>query len=154
MKKIIVFSAFLVIALVLSACGVPATPNQSPTITEATVMTEEAPMTEEPVMTEAPTAAPTETPEESVAAPIEGEALIDISGFQFSPSSITIKVGTTVTWTNKTDNEHTVTSDDGLFDSSISDGGGTFSFTFTEAGEFPYHCNIHRSMKANIIVVE
>ena len=66
---------------------------------------------------------------------------------------MTIRVGTTVTWTNKDDGEHTVTSDDGVFNGSVTDG-ATFSFTFTEAGEFPYHCDIHRSMKTKIIVVE
>jgi len=62
-------------------------------------------------------------------------------------------VDTTVTWTNKAGNEHTVTSDDGLFNVSIV-GGKTFSFTFDQPGEFPHHCEIHRRMKGKIIVVE
>lgn len=77
--------------------------------------------------------------------------------FAFSPATLTIKVGTTVTWTNTTQAPHTVTSDDGkTFDSGtanpISPGGGTFSFTFTKAGTFPYHCQLHPFMKATIIV--
>ena len=77
--------------------------------------------------------------------------------FGFNPATITITVGTTVTWTNKTSAPHTVTSDDGTsFDSGnsnpIAANGGTFSFTFTKAGTFAYHCQIHPFMKATIIV--
>ena len=77
--------------------------------------------------------------------------------FAFSPATITIKVGTTVTWTNNTSAPHTVTSDDGTtFDSGLNTpigaNGGTFSFTFTKAGTFTYHCQIHPFMKATVIV--
>ncbi len=81
----------------------------------------------------------------------------DSSGaFAFSPASLTIKAGTTVTWTNATAVPHTVTSDDGKsFDSGAANPinqGGTFSFTFTTPGTFAYHCAIHPFMKATIIV--
>jgi amicyanin len=82
----------------------------------------------------------------------------DSSGsFAFSPATLTIKVGTTVTWKNTTAAAHTVTSDDGKsFDSGTSNPitaqSGTFSFTFTTAGTFAYHCAIHPFMKATIIV--
>jgi amicyanin len=82
----------------------------------------------------------------------------DSSGsFAFSPTTLTIKVGSTVTWTNMTPAPHTVTSDDGKsFDSGISTpiapSGGTYSFTFKQAGTFSYHCQIHPYMKATIIV--
>lgn len=82
----------------------------------------------------------------------------DSSGsFAFSLTTLTIKVGTKVTWTNMTQAAHTVTSDDGTsFDSGISTpisaSGGTYSFTFSKAGTFPYHCQIHPFMKATIIV--
>jgi plastocyanin len=151
MNKLFYSSALLVLALVLSSCGSPATAIEvEVTATEEHVMTMEVP-TE--AATEAPTESPTDAPEESGPAPLEGEVSIDIAGFKFSESSVTIRVGTTVTWTNNDDGEHTVTSDDVAFNSSLTDG-GTFSFTFTETGEFPYHCEIHRSMKAKIIVVE
>lgn len=152
MNKLFYSLTFLVLVLILSSCGAPATATEVEVpVTEEPVMTEEVP-TE--VATDAPTEAPTDAPEESAPAPIEGEAFVEISGSNFSESTLTIRVGTVVTWTNTSDNEHTVTSDDGVFNSSVSDGGGTFSFTFTETGEFPYHCEIHRSMKAKIIVVE
>jgi plastocyanin len=84
--------------------------------------------------------------------------ITDSSGsFAFSPASLTIKAGTTVTWKNTTAASHTVTSDDGKsFDSGsanpIAAQSGTFSFTFTTAGTFAYHCAIHPFMKATIVV--
>ena len=152
MNKLFYSYLFLVSVLILSSCGAPATVTEVEVpVTEEHVMTEEVP-TE--VATDAPTEAPTDAPDESAPAPLEGEVFIDIANFKFSESSITVLVGTTVTWTNNDDGEHTITSDDGAtFNASVSDG-ATFSFTFMQAGEFPYHCEIHRSMKANIIVVE
>jgi plastocyanin len=83
--------------------------------------------------------------------------ITDSSGsFAFSPATLTIKAGTTVTWKNNTSVGHTVTSDDGKsFDSGTSNPiatGATFSFTFTTPGTFAYHCEIHPFMKATIIV--
>src|SRR6266566_538304 len=106
-----------------------------------------------------PTAAAGNTPTATTAS--NGQAVTittDSSGsFAFSPATLTIKVGTMVTWTNMTQTGHTVTSDDGKsFDSGISNpiaaSGGTYSFTFTKAGTFPYHCQIHPFMKATITV--
>jgi len=78
---------------------------------------------------------------------------VTISGFAFSPASITVPVGTAVTWTNKDSATHTVTSDDGkTFDSGNVANGATYSFIFTTAGTFAYHCAIHSSMKATVIV--
>ncbi|HZU67730.1 MAG TPA: plastocyanin/azurin family copper-binding protein [Ktedonobacteraceae bacterium] len=72
--------------------------------------------------------------------------------FTFSPTTLKIKVGTTVTWKNLTMVSHTSTSDTGVWDSGIIAPGGKFSFKFTTAGTFTYHCNIHPFMKATIIV--
>ena len=109
-----------------------------------------------------PTAATGNTPTAGATTPTtSGNAMAvsiisDANGFGFSPKTITIKVGTTVTWTNMTSSSHTVTSDDGKsFDSGISNpiaSGATFSHTFMTAGTFAYHCQIHPSMMATIIV--
>ena len=73
--------------------------------------------------------------------------------FGFSPKALTVTVGATVTWKNTTPVAHTVTSDDGAsFDSGIVPAGGTFTFTFTKAGSYAYHCDIHPYMKATIVV--
>lgn len=73
-----------------------------------------------------------------------------IQGSAFSPSSITVAANTTVTWTNKDAVAHTVTSNTGLFDSGLISTNGTFSFKFTAAGNYPYHCTPHPTMTATV----
>ena len=72
----------------------------------------------------------------------------------FKLPSITIKVGDTITWTNKDSAAHTATSLDNpkVFDSDRLDTGDTFSFTFTKTGSFNYFCEIHPSMKGAITI--
>ena len=77
---------------------------------------------------------------------------VTIQDFKFSPNTLTVPVGTTVTWTNADSTQHTVTADDGSFDSGPLDPGATFSQTFTTAGTFTYHCNIHSNMTATVTV--
>ena len=78
---------------------------------------------------------------------------VTISNFAFSPATITVPVGTTVTWTNKDSASHTVTADDGkAFDSKGIAQGATFTFTFATAGTYAYHCAVHPDMKATVIV--
>jgi len=79
---------------------------------------------------------------------------VDISNFSFGPNELEVKVGTTVTWTNKDNAEHTVTADDGTFDSGTLGKGSSFSYTFTEAGSFPYFCEFHYSMTGVVTVVQ
>ncbi len=62
---------------------------------------------------------------------------------EFSPRTATVSAGETVTWSNDGDNVHTVTSDDGVFDSGLIDAGTGFSFTFAEPGTYPYYCQVH-----------
>lgn len=78
---------------------------------------------------------------------------INILGYTFSPSSLTVKSGDTVVWKNLDPMAHIVTSDSGseLASSSISNG-QTYTHTFSTAGTFAYHCAIHTSMKGTIIV--
>jgi plastocyanin len=75
-----------------------------------------------------------------------------IEGMAFTPSVITVAAGTTITWTNKASIAHTVTSDKGLFDSGDISSNGTFTFKFTTAGSYPYHCAVHPSMTAKVVV--
>ena len=70
----------------------------------------------------------------------------------FSPATLTITVGDSVTWTNEDDSPHTVTATDGVFDSGNLDAGGAFTFTFTEPGTYAYVCNYHDEMRATIVV--
>ena len=78
---------------------------------------------------------------------------VTIQNFAFSPETLTVAPGTTVIWTNKDSVDHTVTSDTGAWpDSGSLATNKTFSHTFTKAGTYPYHCSIHPSMKATVVV--
>jgi plastocyanin len=77
---------------------------------------------------------------------------VTIDNFAFSPATLDVAAGTTVTWTNEQDVTHTVTADDGSFDSGNIASGATFSHTFDAAGTIAYHCAIHPTMKASITV--
>ena len=77
---------------------------------------------------------------------------VEIGDSVFSPASLTIAVGDTVTWRNADDRPHTVTSSDGTFDSGNLDEGQGFSFTFTEPGTYAYLCEYHPEMQATIVV--
>ena len=80
----------------------------------------------------------------------------------YSPNPIQVSVGTTVTWTNNDAQPHTVTSGsnaqpDNKFNSSpnftpLLNPGQTFSFTFTQAGEYPYYCMLHPNMVGTVSV--
>ncbi|HEX8861425.1 MAG TPA: cupredoxin family copper-binding protein [Actinomycetes bacterium] len=75
-----------------------------------------------------------------------------IENFAFAPKRITAKIGETVSWKNDDGATHTVTADDGSFDSGSLASDKTFSQTFDEAGTFKYHCAIHSSMIATVVV--
>jgi plastocyanin len=62
---------------------------------------------------------------------------------KFAPGDLHVAPGTTVSWTNNDPFAHTITSDDGLFDSGRIGQGETFSFTFTELGVYQYYCRPH-----------
>ncbi len=83
----------------------------------------------------------------------ETTAQINISGFAFDPPTLTVKEGTTVTWTNNDPTIHTVTSDTGVFDSGDLAQGATFSYTFTTAGTYAYHCTPHHARMSGTIIV-
>ena len=75
-----------------------------------------------------------------------------MKGVAFVPSRSEVAAGTTITWTNNDPVTHTVTADDGSWDSGPIEPGKTWSRTFTEAGEVAVHCTPHPFMKAVIVV--
>jgi plastocyanin len=81
-----------------------------------------------------------------------GGTQVTIQNFAYDPATITVHVGDTVTWTNKDSVNHTVTADNGEFSSDPLGQGATFSFTFTKAGSYPYHCTIHPYMTGTVVV--
>ena len=77
---------------------------------------------------------------------------VHIANFTFAPATITVKAGTTVTWTNDDDIPHTVVETNGAFRSKVLDSGEHFSFTFVKEREFHYFCSIHPHMTGIVIV--
>jgi plastocyanin len=81
-----------------------------------------------------------------------GTHTIEIVDFAFSPSTLTIVAGESVTWTNADQAIHTATSGSGAFDSGDLDPGESFTFTFTTPGTYDYLCTPHPSMTGSIVV--
>jgi plastocyanin len=135
----------VVIALALSGCSNAA----SPTPPAAAPSTGAAPSTE---------AAPSSgtTPSTAASLPAASAAsssnAVSIKDTAFNPTTITVKAGDKVTWTNNDGFAHTVTLDDNSVDSGNVAAGATFANTFATAGTFAYHCKIHSSMHGTIIV--
>src|SRR5829696_8329480 len=77
---------------------------------------------------------------------------VAIEDFYFEPADAAIQPGDTIMWVNEGNTPHTVTSDDGQFDSEVLNPGESFMFTFPEAGSFTYHCEIHPSMTGSVTV--
>jgi len=85
------------------------------------------------------------------AAPSDATA-VTIQNFSFNPPSTTVKVGSTVTWTNADSATHSISSSDNIFKSDPLPTGSTYQFTFDKAGTFAYVCGIHPSMHGTIVV--
>src|SRR5580692_3795025 len=79
-------------------------------------------------------------------------ATVKIDNFVFGPQTLTVPVGTTVTWTNSDDIPHTSVSTEGVFKSKVLDTDEKFSYTFTKAGSYPYYCTIHPKMTGTVVV--
>ena len=77
---------------------------------------------------------------------------VTIDNFKFAPETLTVPVGTKVTWVNKDDMAHTVASKDKKFKSHALDTDQTFTFTFTSPGTYDYYCSVHPKMTGKVIV--
>jgi plastocyanin len=88
----------------------------------------------------------------------QGNAIIIGSGVSgatsaaFGSNPLTIAAGTTLTWQNEDNVAHTATSNTNVWNSGTINPGGSFSFTFTQAGNFPYRCTVHPNMVGTVIV--
>jgi plastocyanin len=82
------------------------------------------------------------------------QGAVTIDNFTFGPDTLTVPVGTKVTWANHDDIPHTVVSADEvrLFKSPPLDSDDKFSFTFDKAGIYKYFCSIHPKMTGTVIV--
>jgi plastocyanin len=86
--------------------------------------------------------------------PVSAAAVtIKIKNFAFAPPTLTVKVGTRVTWINEDGTAHTATADQGSFDTGTLNQGQSMTIQFNKPGTFTYHCSFHAFMTAAIKVV-
>jgi plastocyanin len=95
-----------------------------------------------------PIAVPTETVSPAAT---EGTS-VEIKDYAFTPPTLTVPAGTTVTWTNNDAVPHTATASDASFDSGNLNPGQSYSFTFATPGSYPYACQYHAGMTGTIVV--
>ena len=79
-------------------------------------------------------------------------AEVKIDNFSFTPTTLRVKTGTQVTWTNGDDIPHTVVSDDQSFKSKVLDTDQKFTFTASKPGTYSYFCSIHPKMTGKVVV--
>ncbi|HJX19422.1 MAG TPA: cupredoxin family copper-binding protein [Steroidobacteraceae bacterium] len=89
----------------------------------------------------------------ALAAGSPGTVIVLARDFMFAPTSLTVSAGSTVTWTNKDDEPHTVVSDSAVFRSGALDTDESFSFRFDKPGTYHYACSIHPRMVGTIVVL-
>ena len=154
MKKTITIIIILIV-IVIGAYIIFSNSSSNTNTTENTQTTSTGPVSDQnaTIDTQTTTTVTQPTVPKITVTPIPKEVSVDIRNFAFSPSTLTIKAGTKVTWTNNDSVSHTVTSDSGsLLDSPVLSPGESFSFTFNSAGSLSYHCKIHPMMKASVAV--
>jgi len=139
--------ATAVLAAFVAACSGAASP--APAVTAVPSVAASVAASTAPSEAASPASSASSAPAGSAAA---GGTAVTIQGFAFDPKTLTVKVGTTVTWTNQDSVGHTVTLDDGSAGSGTLQQGATFQQTFSKAGSFAYHCKIHPSMTATVTV--
>jgi plastocyanin len=91
-------------------------------------------------------------PAAAIAARAEDASQVVIKAFKYEPQAIKVAAGTTVTWTNKDPEPHTVVDKGGKFRSAALDTGDTFSFTFNDPGTYTYFCSLHPHMVGTVEV--
>jgi plastocyanin len=84
--------------------------------------------------------------------PNANEVTVQLIGFKFDPADIEVSAGTKVTWVNNDPARHTVTFDNGEFDTGDFPHGDSRSYVFNKAGNYTYHCTVHPSMKGSVTV--
>ena len=131
-RRLLLLSLLL---FVLSACGSAGTgtalQQASPTSTQQT----------HPIVSQTPTTI------------VHVSIILKDTMYAFVPATVKVKVGTQVVWKNTSNAPHTVSSDDGVFNTPNNlEQNQSYAFLFTKAGTYPYYCNFHLYMKGTIIV--
>ena len=155
MKRISLFSLFIVLALALSSCSMHLGLSKlfgSSSPTKAAGST-----TKKIKATHTPPSPPTSTSgfsaAQTPAAPAATSGSVTVTSAGFQPNILTVKVGSIVTWTNNDTAAESVTSDTAsLFDSGSLAAGATYQFTFSQAGTFTYHSTTNPALTGTVLV--
>jgi plastocyanin len=146
----VVLSAAALAVVVVAGCSSPPSPTSPSVIFGSGATTPGmSGMSGMPSMPHAPAGTTASTT--GSAAPVAGNA-VSIDNFAFVPATLTVAAGSTVTWTNRDEEPHTVVANDGSFHSPGMGSQATYSHTFQTAGKFDYVCSIHPSMHATVVV--
>jgi plastocyanin len=132
-------------AVIVAGCGGPTTTAAPGAAGPAPVVTEQV----MPGMSMPPAGTPLAASGQDT--PVATNA-VSIQNFAFSPAIVTIKTGTTITWTNRDQDSHTATAMPGPFHSPTLNTGQSYQYTFTTPGRFDYLCTIHPFMTATVVV--
>jgi plastocyanin len=148
-------------AMLLAACGGTAGTSANATIRPASgskpagfsgnTATPSALSTARPAAHPSMSGMPASAAPSTAVTPVSANA-VTILNFAFGPQVVTVKPGTTVHWTNRDAEAHTVTSNTGAFGSSVLQPGASYSFTFAKPGTYHYHCTIHPFMTGMVTV--
>jgi LPXTG-motif cell wall-anchored protein len=169
MKHVALLASIYALIVVLVLPGsILAQEEAAPTATETTpaeaAPAEPAPAEPAPAPAEATPAEPAppeprfladegaDSPDPQPKAIAAASGSVTIADFSFSPATITINQGDTVTWNNNGPTPHSATASDGSFDTGILKKGGSGSHTFSQAGSFSYFCKPHPFMKGTVVV--
>lgn len=139
MRRTLIIGLAISASLALAACGGSASPTAAPPSLAASAAGASA------------AASPAASATASQAAAAGGSA-ITIQNFAFAPASLTVKAGTTVTWTNNDSPNHSVKWADGTAGSNPLPTGSSYTRTFATPGTYAYVCGIHASMHGTIVV--
>lgn len=142
--KTIIFILVIIILIALAAFFLRQSKVSSPT-TPVTPPENTQPSTFAPSTDSGPVVAPAEQTAPAAAS-------VSITNFSFTPAHLSVKVNTTVTWTNHDAMAHTVTGTTGGPSSGTIANGQSYSYTFTTPGTYDYACSFHPNMKGTVTV--
>lgn len=148
--------AVLGLALLVAGCVAPA--GSGPANTAPSQPAAAQPAAAQPTAAQPAAAQPTTAATPAPSAAGAGQTVqVALQNSAFSPKTLNVTAGSTVVWTNNDGIAHTVSADDGSFDSGNMNQGATFKFTFTKAGTYAYYCKYHggpggKGMAGEVIV--
>src|SRR4051794_16826444 len=158
MKHLVVLASVYALACTLVLPG-SILAQEEPTTTEAQTTPAESPPPAEPAAPAPEPADPQVLADERDEAPAPkpkaiaaASGSVTIADFSFTPGSITIGQGDTVTWVNNGPTGHSATANDGEFNTGVLEKGQSASHTFAKAGTYSYYCQPHPFMKATVVV--